>query len=44
MSQLTDLVDAATKEGKLLPDAAKNIAAMLAAGGPSGKLYHDSIE
>ncbi len=44
MSQLTDSVDAAAKEGKLLPDAARNIAAMLTAGGASGKLYHDSIE
>ena len=44
MSDLTSQVEAAARDGKLLPDAARNIAALLAAGGPSGKLYHDSIE
>ena len=43
MSPLTDSVEAAAREGKLLPESAKNIAAMLSAGGSSGKLYQDSI-
>ena len=43
MSDLLSQVDAAAQDGKLLPDAAKNIAAMLGAGGPSAALYRASV-
>ncbi len=42
MSQLLDQVQAAATEGKLLPESAKNIAALL--GGHATGLYHDSLQ
>ncbi len=41
MSPLIDQVQAATKEGKLLSDSARNIAALL--GGHASALYQDSL-
>ena len=41
MSPLLDQVQAAAKEGKLLPDSARNIAALL--GGQASALYQDSL-
>ena len=43
MSDPLSQVEAATRDGRLLPDAAKNIAAMLGAGGPSAALYRTSV-
>ena len=43
MSDPLSQVDAAASDGRLLPDAAKNIAAMLGAGGPSAALYRASV-
>ena len=41
MSQLIDQVQAAAREGKLLPESAQNIAAML--GGSAPALYRESV-
>ena len=43
MSDLPSQVDAAARDGHLLPDAAKNITALLGAGGPSAALYRTSV-
>ncbi len=43
MSQLTEQVEAAARDGKLLPDSAKNIAAMLGGASPSATLYRESV-
>ena len=43
MSQLTEQVEAAARDGKLLPDSAKNIAAMLGGGSSSATLYRASV-
>ncbi len=43
MSQLTEQVEAAARDGKLLPDSAKNIAAMLGGSSPSAALYRASV-
>ncbi len=43
MSQLTEQVEAAARDGKLLPESAQNIATMLGGGSPSATLYRESV-
>ena len=43
MADLLSQVEAAARDGKLLPDSAKNIAAMLGGSSSSGSLYRESV-
>ena len=43
MSDLLSQVEAAARDGKLLPASARNIAAMLGGNSPSGSLYRESV-